>query len=64
VANYDLSLKILDRKTKAIDDSEADVVTTTCSGCMLQLMDGIHQAGLKTEVRHLVEMIDEKTRRA
>jgi hypothetical protein len=28
---------------------------------MLQLMDGIHQAGLKKEVRHLVEMIDQAT---
>ncbi len=59
VANYDLSLKILDRKTKAIEESEADIVTTTCSGCMLQLMDGIHQAGLKKEVRHLVEMVNQ-----
>ena len=61
VANYDLSLKILDRKTKAIEDSEADIVTTTCSGCMLQLMDGLHQAGLKKEVRHLVEMVNQAT---
>jgi glycolate oxidase iron-sulfur subunit len=61
VANYDLSLKILDRKTKAIEESEADIVTTTCSGCMLQLMDGIHQAGLKKEVRHLVEMVNQAT---
>jgi glycolate oxidase iron-sulfur subunit len=61
VANYDLSLKILDRKTKAIEESGADVVTTTCSGCMLQLMDGIHQAGLKKEVRHLVEMVNQAT---
>jgi len=61
VANYDLSLKILDRKTSAIEDSGADIVTTTCSGCMLQLMDGIHQAGLKKEVRHLVEMVNQAT---
>ena len=40
MANYDLSLKILDRKTQAIEDSGADIVTTTCSGCLLQLMDG------------------------
>ena len=57
IANYDLSLKILDRKTKAVEESGADVVTTTCSGCMLQLMDGLHQAGLKKEVRHLLEVI-------
>jgi glycolate oxidase iron-sulfur subunit len=61
IANYDLSLKILDRKTKAIEDSEAEIVTTTCSGCMLQLMDGIHQAGLVKEVRHLVEMVNQAT---
>jgi glycolate oxidase iron-sulfur subunit len=61
VANYDLSLKILDRKTSAIEESGADIVTTTCSGCLLQLMDGIHQAGLKKEVRHLVEMADRAT---
>jgi len=61
VANYDLSLKILDRKTSAIEESGADIVTTTCSGCLLQLMDGIHQAGLKKEVHHLVEMVNRAT---
>ncbi len=61
VANYDLSLKILERKTQAIEDSDADIVATTCSGCMLQLMDGLHQAGLKKEVRHLVEMVNQAT---
>jgi len=61
VTNYDLSLKILDRKTSAIEESGADIVTTTCSGCLLQLMDGIHQAGLKKEVHHLVEMVNRAT---
>jgi glycolate oxidase iron-sulfur subunit len=61
IANYDLSLKILDKKIKAVEESGADVVTTSCSGCLLQLMDGLHQQGLKKEVRHLVEMIDQAT---
>jgi glycolate oxidase iron-sulfur subunit len=59
--NYDLSLKILGHKTRAVEDSGADIVTTTCSGCLLQLMDGLHQAGRKKEVRHLVEMVDRAT---
>ena len=59
ILNYDLSLKILGHKTQAIEDSGADIVTTTCSGCMLQLMDGLHQAGVKKEVRHLVEMVNQ-----
>lgn len=61
IANYDLSLKILGKKAQAIDESGADIVTTACSGCLLQLMDGLHQQGLKKEVRHLVEMIEQAT---
>ena len=61
ILNYDLSLKILEHKTQAVEDSGAEIVTTTCSGCMLQLMDGLRQAGLKKEVRHLVEMADRAT---
>jgi glycolate oxidase iron-sulfur subunit len=59
VANYDLSLKILDKKIQAIQETGADVVTTACSGCLLQLLDGIHQAGLKIEAQHLVEMVSQ-----
>ncbi len=58
LANYDLSLKILGRKMQRANESGADLVTTACSGCLLQLMDGMHQQGLKKEVRHLVEIID------
>jgi len=61
LANYDLSLKILRRKIQTVDESGADIVTTACSGCLLQLMDGMHQQGLKKEVRHLVEMIERAT---
>lgn len=61
IANYDLSLKILEHKTQAVEESGAEIVATTCSGCLLQLMDGLHQRGLKKEVRHLVEMIAQAT---
>jgi glycolate oxidase iron-sulfur subunit len=61
IANYDLSLEILGRKVRSVEESGADIVTTACSGCLLQLMDGLHQQGLKKEVRHLVEVIDQAT---
>jgi glycolate oxidase iron-sulfur subunit len=61
IANYDLSLKILERKIQSIEETGADIVATACSGCLLQLMDGLHQAGLTKEVRHLVEMVDQAT---
>jgi glycolate oxidase iron-sulfur subunit len=59
IANYDLSLKILDKKIEAVDKSGADVIATACSGCLLQLTDGLHQRGLKKEVRHLVEILND-----
>ncbi len=61
IANYDLSLKIFGRKIQDIEETGADLVATACSGCLLQLMDGLHQQGLKKEVRHLVEMVDQAT---
>ncbi|MCX5907536.1 MAG: (Fe-S)-binding protein, partial [Deltaproteobacteria bacterium] len=61
IANYDLSLNILDHKMKAIEDTGASIVATACSGCLLQLMDGVHQKGLKVDVRHLLEMFDQAT---
>jgi len=61
IANYDLSLKILDKKIQAIQETGADIVTTSCSGCLLQLLDGLHQAGLKKDAKHLVEMVSEAT---
>jgi glycolate oxidase iron-sulfur subunit len=61
IANYDLSLKIVEKKTKAIEETGADIVATSCSGCLLQLMDGMHQAGLKREVKHLVEVVSQAT---
>jgi glycolate oxidase iron-sulfur subunit len=61
IANYDLSLKILEKKIQAVEDTGADIVATSCSGCLLQLMDGLHQAGSKKEVRHIVEMVNQAT---
>ncbi len=61
ISNYDLSLKILEKKVQAVEESGADVVATSCSGCLLQIMDGLHQQGLKKEVRHLVEIVNEAT---
>jgi glycolate oxidase iron-sulfur subunit len=57
LSHYDLSLKILDRKMEDIKSTGAEIVVTSCSGCMLQLKDGAHQKGMKVEVLHLVEAI-------
>ena len=60
ISHYDLSMKILDKKLKALEKSGAGTVVTGCMGCMLQFMDGIHQKGMNVEVKHLTEMIDKQ----
>lgn len=58
ITHYDLSMNILNHKLDAIETLGVDMIATGCSGCILQLMDGIHQRGLKTKVVHLIETLE------
>jgi glycolate oxidase iron-sulfur subunit len=57
ITHYDLSMSIVKRKMDSLESTGASLIATSCSGCLLQLMDGIHQRGLKTRAIHLVEAI-------
>jgi glycolate oxidase iron-sulfur subunit len=57
ITHYDLSMNIVRRKLDSLESTGAALIATSCSGCLLQLMDGIHQRGLKTRAIHLVEAI-------
>jgi glycolate oxidase iron-sulfur subunit len=57
ITHYDLSMNIVKRKIDSLQSMGASLIATSCSGCLLQLMDGIHQRGLKTRAIHLVEAI-------
>jgi glycolate oxidase iron-sulfur subunit len=59
ITNHDMSMKILDKKMKRIEENGADIVLTANPGCMLQLDYGIRKRGLKMEVKHVVEMLDQ-----
>jgi glycolate oxidase iron-sulfur subunit len=63
VYHYDNSLKINAGKTIAIQATGADAVVTGCPGCIMQLSDGLKQAGDKTRVLHTVELLARKIRR-
>jgi glycolate oxidase iron-sulfur subunit len=63
VYHYDNSLKINAGKTAAIQATGADAVVTGCPGCIMQLSDGLKQAGDKTRVLHTVELLARKIRR-
>jgi glycolate oxidase iron-sulfur subunit len=52
----ELAGKIRDRLL-AESKLDTDLVTTTCSGCLLQLRQGLALAGTKTTCRHLAEVL-------
>jgi Fe-S oxidoreductase len=55
----EMSTRILDDKMAEIAATAADTVVTANPGCMIQLQRGILRARLQTEVRHVVELLDE-----
>jgi glycolate oxidase iron-sulfur subunit len=55
--NTEMSLAVLDRKMKFIEESGADVVVTSNPGCMLQIEAGAKARGLNVKVKHLAEAL-------
>jgi len=60
IAHPELSLSILDRKQRRIQESGAQVVATSCPACVIQLSYGMRRAGLNTPVRHVTELAAER----
>ncbi len=50
---------ILAAKMLDVVSTRADVIVTSNTGCHLQLLAGVRRAGLKTRVKHVVELLDE-----
>jgi glycolate oxidase iron-sulfur subunit len=57
LAHYDLSQNVLDRKMENLKKTNADILVTSCPACMIQLSYGIRRHGLKTEVRHISQVV-------
>jgi glycolate oxidase iron-sulfur subunit len=60
--HYDLSSKITAHKAEAIKNSPAEVVTTSCPGCMLQIEDRLAAAGVNKRVEHIAEFLLKSSR--
>ncbi len=61
IKDYDTAQKIFDRKRRAIDQSGATVVATSCPACMIQLNNGLRG---RVEVKHVAQLLDEAYERA
>jgi FAD/FMN-containing dehydrogenase/Fe-S oxidoreductase len=55
--HYDLTLKLRQNKIKNIMDARADIVTSWCFGCMLQMRDGLAQSDGTSQVKHPLELL-------
>ena len=63
ITNYELSMRILQRKIEDIRMTTADVVATGNPGCMIQIAHGLRQAGLeRMKVMHPVQLLDQAYR--
>jgi glycolate oxidase iron-sulfur subunit len=51
------SVQILNKKTENIISTGADIVTTGCPGCMIQLKDGLKRHDKDQSVFHVIELI-------
>jgi glycolate oxidase iron-sulfur subunit len=58
VSQYQLSMKVLDRKMNNIRETSADVVVTECPACMVQLAYGMKRHKLnQIQLLHLSELL-------
>jgi len=56
VKDYDTSQKIFARKARAITQTGANVVATSCPACMIQLKNGV---GDSVQVKHVAQLLQE-----
>ena len=62
ITQTSLSMKILDEKMKDVARVSPEIIATANVGCMLQLRAGCRREGLRAEVKHVIELLDESYR--
>jgi glycolate oxidase iron-sulfur subunit len=62
VMHYEQSMRVLERKVENVKKTGAEILATECPGCIIQLRYGARQAGLKTRVAHISELVREANR--
>ncbi len=58
LTHYDLSQKVLSRKTGNASRTGANLLATGCPACMMQLSGGVQKDGLPMQVIHTVQLLD------
>lgn len=59
IMHYEKSIRVLDRKMEALKSTGADILTTECPGCLIQLDYGVRRSGLPVRVLHISQLLRE-----
>jgi len=59
IAQPEISGRIRDQLVKDVLKLKPEVITTTCSGCLMQWQQGLASAGSEVKVRHLAQVLEE-----
>ena len=54
-----MAQKVLARKIDAIASTGAEILITANPGCLMQIQMGLRQRGLKTQIMHISQMLDQ-----
>ncbi len=58
VTQPDLSRQLLHRKMEHVRAAAPDILVTANPGCLMQLEAGVRASGMRTEVLHLIDLLD------
>ena len=58
ITQPELSRRLLDRKMEHVSAAAPDILVTANPGCLMQLQAGVRSRGMKTEVIHLIDLLD------
>ena len=58
VTQPELSRRLLERKMDNVAQTAPQILVTANPGCLMQLQAGVRQRGMKTEVIHLIDLLD------
>ncbi len=59
ITHPDVADQVLDAKMEDVASTGAELIVTSNTGCYLQMIRGVHKAGLNARVVHVVELLDE-----
>jgi len=60
VKQPEISMQMLKRKLKNIEDTGAQYVSAECPGCLIQLAGGLDKSGSKIKAKHPAELMEDK----